>query len=351
MSESDWRIQTLAASATWRGKLLPPRRWSQLWRRAPWTRRLCSAMPEPSTAGAGVDEWLASLGEPRARTCPSPASVLGSADSAPVSSGTSSASSVTRSRSGSSGRTSGEQLPLFQPSSRPSRQRATAALGVAFVRVMWEPRTDGPASSCWPTVTTSDGTSWPGHGAMMQGSPSLRTMAVMWPTATAQRSGNNRGGAAGRVGPVRPSLDSLAPEVTRGMWPTARASDGEKGGPNQRGSAGDLMLPSAVVLWATATARDWKSGEHSEVTERRNARPLAEQAWRACRSGPLAPLMLKDGKSSSSPPPGSPRLSLNPAFVAWLMGWRWLLAGLTASNCSDSSETASCRSRPRQQSA
>ena len=30
------------------------------------------------------------------------------------------------------------------------------------------------------------------------------------------------------------------------LWPTPRAGDGPKGGPNQRGSSGDLMLPSAV---------------------------------------------------------------------------------------------------------
>lgn len=39
------------------------------------------------------------------------------------------------------------------------------------------------------------------------------------------------------------------------MWPTARASDGPKGGPNQRGSKGDLMLSSAVQNWPTAMAR------------------------------------------------------------------------------------------------
>lgn len=30
------------------------------------------------------------------------------------------------------------------------------------------------------------------------------------------------------------------------LFPTPRATDGTKGGPNQRGSSGDLMLPSAV---------------------------------------------------------------------------------------------------------
>lgn len=42
------------------------------------------------------------------------------------------------------------------------------------------------------------------------------------------------------------------------LLPTPRASDGTKGGPNQRGSSGDLMLPSAVALMGTPTARMWK---------------------------------------------------------------------------------------------
>lgn len=54
--------------------------------------------------------------------------------------------------------------------------------------------------------------------------------------------------------------------------PTPRAGDGEKGGPNQRGSSGDLMLPSAVQLLGTPTARDHKGsgqGERLEESERR----------------------------------------------------------------------------------
>ena len=37
------------------------------------------------------------------------------------------------------------------------------------------------------------------------------------------------------------------PGASRTILPTPRASDGTKGGPNQRGSSGDLMLPSAVM--------------------------------------------------------------------------------------------------------
>ena len=48
---------------------------------------------------------------------------------------------------------------------------------------------------------------------------------------------------------------SLNVEAQR-MLPTPRATDGTKGGPNQRGSSGDLMLPSAVNLLPTPTAQD-----------------------------------------------------------------------------------------------
>lgn len=45
--------------------------------------------------------------------------------------------------------------------------------------------------------------------------------------------------------------------VTAGSWlPTPLASDGEKGGPNQRGGSGDLRLSSAVHLLPTPAARD-----------------------------------------------------------------------------------------------
>lgn len=74
---------------------------------------------------------------------------------------------------------------------------------------------------------------------------------------------------------------------------TPRASDGKKGGPNQHGSKGDLLLQSAVARLATPTARDWKSGKASQATMEHNSRPLSEQIG---------------GK-------------LNPMWVEWLMGW------------------------------
>src|SRR5690606_23623939 len=96
------------------------------------------------------------------------------------------------------------------------------------------------------------------------------------------------------------------------LLPTPRATDGTKGGPNQRGSSGDLMLPSAVAglpterecfcelgyechtcarrriarreaetggLLPTPTARDWKNVGDPDKTAARMAdrgQPLGE---------------------------------------------------------------------------
>lgn len=72
---------------------------------------------------------------------------------------------------------------------------------------------------------------------------------------------------AGEAGPsTRPPLtllptpDATGRKATRtgpllggALLPTPRASDGEKGGPNQRGSSGDPMLPSAVTRFGDYT--------------------------------------------------------------------------------------------------
>jgi DNA (cytosine-5)-methyltransferase 1 len=49
------------------------------------------------------------------------------------------------------------------------------------------------------------------------------------------------------------------------LLPTPRATDGTKGGPNQRGSSGDLMLPSAVTLLPTPKA---SNNENRQSTDR-----------------------------------------------------------------------------------
>lgn len=137
----------------------------------------------------------------------------------------------------------------------------------------------------------------------------------LWPTITAQAYGNNRGGAAGRVGPVRKSLDGTAQDWVK-----------------------DHLLP-------TASARDWKSGEHSEATAERNARPLNEAAWDWARTH-LAALTSKDGPECLRYDPTLHRLCLNPAFVEWLMGWEDGWTRTHAQTGSGLQGTVLCPSRP-----
>ena len=86
------------------------------------------------------------------------------------------------------------------------------------------------------------------------------------------------------------------PNAVVSLLPTPRATDGTKGGPNQRGSSGDLMLPSAVH---TMPATDW--GDYGPAIAR----------WEAVIGRPApAPTEIS--------PKGGPRLS--PVFVEWLMG-------------------------------
>ena len=73
-----------------------------------------------------------------------------------------------------------------------------------------------------------------------------------------QRHERQRGARDGWARPANGSGEAIA------LLPTPRATDGTKGGPNQRGSSGDLMLPSAVVqLLPTPVAQP--SGNSPEV--------------------------------------------------------------------------------------
>ena len=95
--------------------------------------------------------------------------------------------------------------------------------------------------------------------------------------------------------PVRAELGhgADARPVPVDLLPTTRATDGTKGGPNQAGSSGDLMLPSAV--------QPERFGPYQPAIDR----------WASVLGRP-APAPTEPGAK------GSQRLS--PRFVEWLMG-------------------------------
>jgi len=163
---------------------------------------------------------------------------------------------------------------------------------------------------------------------------------------TPQTSDTNGPGEHGTGGPDLRTAVSLLP--------TPRATDGTKGGPNQRGSSGDLMLPSAVTLLPTPTTAPTTGNGHARnlggearllPTPRAEERMqhnsadnyvalAAVQAWGQYAAA-IARAEQAIGRPAPPPteigPKGTPRLS--PRFVEFLMmlpeGWVTDVAGLT----------------------
>jgi DNA (cytosine-5)-methyltransferase 1 len=92
-------------------------------------------------------------------------------------------------------------------------------------------------------------------------------------------------------------------------WPTPKAQCANSPGVHGEGGK-DLQTEAAN--WATPTARDWKDGTCGPETWGKKGENslLSRQDVMKC----------SNGRSSSNGTPNSPRESLNPAFVEWLMG-------------------------------
>lgn len=134
--------------------------------------------------------------------------------------------------------------------------------------------------------------------------------------------------------PHRPDdTDTLARalvDVPCALLPTPRATDGTKGGPNQRGSKGDLMLPSAVNLLPTPVVTDAKGARNSisgrkADSEHHSGDTLGDVAYTG-KWGEYAAAIQRWEHVIGRPAPeptqvsakGSPQLSAR--FAEWLMG-------------------------------
>ena len=98
----------------------------------------------------------------------------------------------------------------------------------------------------------------------------VKDQPLKTPTAQLAVNGGSQHPDKRRAG--GPSVPTLRGSRWSHLLPTPRATDGAKGGPNQRGSSGDLMLPSAVMdLLPTRVAHD---REHAREPLAQEARPL-----------------------------------------------------------------------------
>lgn len=213
----------------------------------------------------------------------------------------------------------------------------------------------------------------------------LESQTKYWATPRANDA-EKRGNVA-----HRPEMPDLVGQSQ--AWPTPRGTDGTKGGPNQAGSKGDLMLPSAAAqwptpnvcspnsmrghaqdpakrraqghqvnlqdvaaYWPTPAARDSKgpnSEQHATVTG--GGRKHMDQLANFVAHTPLDCLrpdpQTHDGPQSLPPNPGAHPPStkrLNPYFTEWLMGWPAGWSSATELPASSAAEMASYRCRLRQ---
>jgi hypothetical protein len=157
----------------------------------------------------------------------------------------------------------------------------------------------------WPTPISAD--AGEGRGAPLKykgGNLSLTGAVRLLPTPSAVSYGTNQGGGMGRVGPVRPSLQTMA---RKGLWPTPRAMDGEKGARTAtpyvlaRGETGLANLAEAVQRWPTPVSSDATGGPRIANSKRGPVPGLnaAVKMWPTPKSSPSGPDYARMGRPNS----------------------------------------------------
>ncbi len=379
----EW-ASTLASAATLNGKHTQPQSWQRACKTARWMQHLSGPTFSHSTLQPGLAQWIASLRASRVKTCPLLESAPGSTESAADSSSTSSTLPTLAVRGSSFWRTSQASLlpppPLWtKPKGLSTNAQPPASWenwptaggmrnGSLFQRPTWAPAMGGKGGFAgrgdknWTTPQAHDVTE---RGSGQQptaaaGNACLARDARTWATPTSSDNSNRTtkiapshgishglvlaGQAASWATPKandaekrgnvahRPHMPELVGQAQ--AWPTPKGTDGAKGGPNQAGSKGDLMLPSAAAKWPTPNAMDSKQAGGAGCIAAGN-RGHSLTSFVAHSSHQAQP--MPDGPPSCGSGPASPQPStkrLNPAFGEWLMGWPvgWTIAEPNASN-------------------
>jgi hypothetical protein len=117
------------------------------------------------------------------------------------------------------------------------------------------------------------------------------------------------------------------------IWSAPLASDGTKGGPNQRSSSGRPGLTMAAHFWPTPKANDAEKRGNFNIEDPRNGLPAAAKLWPmpdanmgARGTQPEWEPKRKSGQPAQYTINQAVRDEgaggqLNPQFVEWLMGW------------------------------
>jgi hypothetical protein len=292
----------------------------------PFVTHLFGTILPPLTGDPGVatSTWYAAAS--RARISPWPAGARGSKKGTAAASGTNTSGLFAQwSPAGFLSKTC--QGSLFEESTPYSGDWPKAGSlrsGACFQRPAWVRPTSASASSssAWPTPCKQDpkrklidGESVTGEGVKW-GTSLTQYAEQLWPTPNVPNGGRTLSPeAVAAKGATARGKRQVGLENVASLWPTPKASAENYGQPRDD-DRGDLQA-AAVGLWATPTSRDWRSGECSEATWERNARPLNEQV---CHSSHPDPPTGTPGPPSSPSGPTS-RRQLNVSFVEWLQGF------------------------------
>jgi hypothetical protein len=116
-------------------------------------------------------------------------------------------------------------------------------------------------------------------------------------------------------------------ETGIGLWATIRASDGAKGGPNQKFTSGvgqPLPAMAAQAVWPTPTAQQYGTNQGGAAGRTGPVRGSIATIANGCRSNLNDAAAMQNSNGSSEPT--EKRGALNPEFVCWLMGYpsEWL---------------------------
>ena len=270
----------IAPSVMLNGTPMPPPSWQRAWKKGGWIQRLSGTMSPPSTADAGVGQWISSLRASRAN-----------------------------------------------PSARPVHNRATGTSATSGRRSAGLSTGRDRLSCFWKT---SQGC-LPFDSAMADQPTQLSEANwSAWVTKLRKHSSARR-----MSEPHIDASDSLSADT---LWPTPNASVAQDGegletwerrrriaqAKHQNGNGFGTPLTIAVQLWPTPAARDVK-GANSPESQR--TRAFAKTAngqqlpnYIAHFWCPPDQTMRVAGPPPSPSGPISPQ-RLNPAFVEWLMGW------------------------------
>ena len=215
---------TIGSSLMWRSKPSPLQTWSRRWSRVNWIPHLFGRILKPSQQTSFETALTSSLEDIRANRLARLEREAGS--KTPVISGHTSDGTY-------------NQLNLFNASSRTSKDTS---------------RLDSTASSAtWKKMVTAQRGDYSQRKKLARHTNANESSYLPTPSATSY--GSNQGGAAGRTGKVRHSLESMA---RHNLWPTPRASEYKDCGPV--GSKSHTHMDKRSYLCAKAKDPDQPSG-------------------------------------------------------------------------------------------